>query len=267
MSTLDDKYVEVLVAPIRRSRGYRPAFGQGDAEDGLSVTQFQTLYGGDPLYSWVGLDSELVYAAHRAAGGITSVYRQLGIGCERLFRTIVQDQLGLNSTQSNWSYKVVGTGGNSQTLRLDARIETDHLTDEDSRARVEDWLARTWSNLGGQDDARPSKGAVFEVRQGYKSADSKRQNADLRNAVQAYAQGYLPVIAVFSQQVSQTVAKRYRANMMPVLVGQLDGDDLTSTFQFVSEVLSYDIVSFFERNAVRIRNEVVEILETLLSAE
>ena len=30
------------------------------------------------------------------------------------------------------------------------------------------------------------KGTVFEVRQGYKSKDSKRQNADIANAATAY---------------------------------------------------------------------------------
>lgn len=267
MSTRDDKYVSVLVEPIRRCRTYRPAFGQGRADEGLTVAQFKALYGGDPLYSWVGLDSDAVYAAHRAAGGITSVYRQLGIGCERLFRTIIQDQLGLTSAQSNWSYKVVGSGGKTQTLTLDARIESKHVRNPAARRQVKDWLDRTWDHLGGEEDAKPQRGAVFEVRQGYKSADSKRQNADLRNAVQAYTQGYLPVIAIFSQQVSATVAKRYRANKMPVLIGELNGDDLTSTFQFVSGVLGYDIVAFFERNADRIRSDVVSILETLLSPD
>jgi hypothetical protein len=267
LSNGDEKYVGVLIDPIKRCRTYRPAFGQAEADGGVSVDQFKRLYSNDPLYSWVGLDSDAVYAAHRASGGITSVYRQLGIGCERLFRTIVQDQLGLDATQSNWSYTVVGGGGKSQTLTLDARIELDDVADEEAQARVRDWVDRSWESLGGAEDAKPGKGAVFEVRQGYKSADSKRQNADLRNAVQAYTQGYLPVIAVFSQQVSATVARRYRANKMPVLIGLLDGDELTSTFQFMERILEYDIIGFFNRNAGLIRAEVQDILETLLSTD
>lgn len=34
-----------------------------------------------------------MYAAHKAAGGMTSVYRQIGIGCERLFRKLVSAEL------------------------------------------------------------------------------------------------------------------------------------------------------------------------------
>jgi hypothetical protein len=41
-------------------------------------------------------------------------------------------------------------------------------------------------------------GTVFEVRQGYKSKDSKRQNADVSNASNAYAKGYLPVNMILS---------------------------------------------------------------------
>jgi hypothetical protein len=36
------------------------------------------------------------------------------------------------------------------------------------------------------------EGPVFEVRQGYKSKDSKRQNADVGNAANAYANSCLP---------------------------------------------------------------------------
>jgi hypothetical protein len=47
-----------------------------------------------------------MYAAHKAAGGMTSVYRQLGIGCERLFRGVIQDSLSLTAEQANWEYSV-----------------------------------------------------------------------------------------------------------------------------------------------------------------
>jgi hypothetical protein len=40
------------------------------------------MYGADPFYHWVGLDSQLMYAAHKVAGGMTSIYRHLGIGCQ-----------------------------------------------------------------------------------------------------------------------------------------------------------------------------------------
>lgn len=47
-----------------------------------------------------------MYAAHKAAGGITSLYRQIGMGCEQLFRQIIRDQFGLTAEQAKWSYKV-----------------------------------------------------------------------------------------------------------------------------------------------------------------
>jgi hypothetical protein len=53
-------------------------------------------------------------------------------------------------------------------------------------------------------------GAVFEVRQGYKSKDSKRQNADIANAATAYASGYLPCAIIYSEQIDEDILLRYR---------------------------------------------------------
>ena len=108
-------------------------------------------------------------------------------------------------------------------------------------------------------------GAVFEVRQGYKSADAKRQNADLRFGLAAYDAGYLPVVLVISNQVSGVVVERYRHNKLLVLTGHRGDDDTKSTFAFFENVVGYSLVGFFERNAPAIRREVGDILLGLLS--
>jgi hypothetical protein len=72
-------YLEKFLDPLKVCRNYRPKFGQGNSEEGLDITQFLSLYNSDPFYSWCGLNSNLMYAAHKAAGGMTSIYRQLGI--------------------------------------------------------------------------------------------------------------------------------------------------------------------------------------------
>ncbi len=88
----DAAYLEVIIKPIRVCAAYKPKFGRG-GKTGLDLADFQALYGADPFYSWFGLDNPLMYTAHKVAGGMTSVYRQIGIGCERLFRRILRDQL------------------------------------------------------------------------------------------------------------------------------------------------------------------------------
>lgn len=75
---------------------YRPKFRRGKGE-GLSREQFQALYQADPFYNWFELDNPLMYAAHKAAGGMTSVYRQIGIGCEYVVRLALQDSLDLSA--------------------------------------------------------------------------------------------------------------------------------------------------------------------------
>lgn len=144
----EQNYLEIFLQPIRKCQDYRPKLGQGNSNKGLSFQEFKVLYGADPFYSWIGLDTDLMYAAHRAAGGITSIYRQIGI--------------------------------------------------------------------------------VFEVRQGYKSKDSKRQNADIDNATVAWANGYLPVFAIFSAQIDSDIVLRYRNNRCGILVGRNNDDPQTS---------------------------------------
>jgi hypothetical protein len=77
----DSTYLNILLEPLATCKRYKPKFGHGA---GLSLAEFQTLYQADPFYTWFGFDSPLLYAAHKASGGMTSVYRQVGIGCQRL---------------------------------------------------------------------------------------------------------------------------------------------------------------------------------------
>ena len=60
------------------------------------------------------------------------------------------------------------------------KYETDQpaLTGLQIKARVENWVRATYDRVLLPSEARPTiRGVVFEVRQGYKSKDSKRQNA------------------------------------------------------------------------------------------
>ena len=100
-----EEYRELILEPLRKCAEYTPKFGQTQGTAGYTLDDFTRTYGADPLYSWIGFDSPLMYAAHKAAGGMTSLYRQLGIGCERLFRRIIRDQLGLTE-KPNWNYEV-----------------------------------------------------------------------------------------------------------------------------------------------------------------
>lgn len=262
LSSTDKKYREVLLEPIRVCAAYKPAFGTSKGEEEITLDRFQDLFGADPLYNWLGLNSPLMYAAHKAAGGMTSIYRQIGIGCERLARAIIQDALSLNHDQARWGYDALRTDGKIQRLTLDARIDADHLKNQAHKNRLNEWLGRASGYISQHRDVT---GAVFEVRQGYKSADAKRQNADLRFGIAAYDAGYLPVILVISTQVSRSVIDRYRQNKLLVLTGSLDTNDTRSTYAFFADVVGYSLADFFERNTVILRTEVEGILHGLLS--
>lgn len=272
MKTLkdDNRYLEILLAPIRVCASYRPKMGQGGhgAEAGLSLEAFQTLYQADPFYSWYGLDHPLMYAAHKAAGGMTSVYRQIGIGVERLFRRILQDQLGLSIEDSEWSYEIGPVGGKTRTLHLDGRIELSMIADRQKRQKVKEWLDAAAKDLGVVPEVRKTlKGVVFEVRQGYKSKDSKRQNADIANASTAYSRAYLPCVVVLSNQIDADIVTRYRSEQWAILTGVLSGNSsIRCSYAFVRDVIGFDLASFFVRNSTTLRTEVASVLHALLSA-
>ena len=77
----------------------------------------------------------MMYAAHKAAGGITSVYRQIGIGCEKLFRRVVKDAFDLSEEDVTWSYRVTLPSGRQRTLHLDGRVPLEKIRDRDKRNR------------------------------------------------------------------------------------------------------------------------------------
>ena len=135
----DKKYLDIVLAPIRISANYKPKFGQGNGK-GFTLKDFQELYQSDPFYNWFGLDNPLMYSAHKAAGGMTSVYRQIGIGCEALVREVYQDSLGLTVEDTKWSYDVPISKDKKRTLYLDGRIPVDQVNNPKSRENLTRWL-------------------------------------------------------------------------------------------------------------------------------
>ncbi len=266
MKNKEKKYLEVFLTPVRGCKAYRPKFGQGNKEGGISLNEFKSIYGSDPFYSWVGLDTDLLYAAHRVAGGMTSVYRQLGIGCERLFRAVLVDSAGYTDSQfATWSYTTKTQSGKVKKLSLDGRLELSKIKNQTVLTNVQKWIQDYCANLG--EVAKPSNGIVFEVRQGYKSKDSKRQNADIDNATVAWAHGYLPVFAIFSSQIDPDLVLGYHNNRCGILVGTINGNNQLSLYAFCEQVLAYDLADFFKRNSPMIKKEIHEILETLLNVK
>jgi len=263
----DQKYLKLITDAVAVCADYRPKFGQG-REAGLTLKEFQELYETDEFYGWFGLSLPLMYSAHKAAGGITSVYRQIGIGCQRVFSSILQDRLGLAAEAAAWSYSVKGGGKIMRRLALDGRIPLEELRRAADRKRVQAWLAAACREIGlPSSTCRSLRGCVFEVRQGYKSKDSKRQNADVSNAASAYAYRYLPVVLLLSSQIDGDVAERYRRARWLLLSGTTHGTTLNSAYAFTQKVIGYDLAAFFRRNSPAIKKQVEEVLKKLLREE
>lgn len=260
----DKEYLGLFLTPLYECRNYKPKLGH-KASEGYDLNQFLTLYNSDPFYKWIGLDSPFMFAAHKAAGGMTSIYRQIGIGCERLLRAILADSLEYESASDvQWSYETKTKAGKDKTLYLDGFIDLDKIKNEIRKEVVCRWIAgfSERNNL----NRKNFRGIVFEVRQGYKSKDAKRQNADIDNATVAYASDLIPVFAIFSSQIDDDIIRRYRNNKCGILIGNLSNDPFSSIYAFCDRVLGYNLSAFFERNTELIRNEIQFILKSLLTA-
>ena len=262
----DSEYLDILTGYIRVCAEYLPKLGHR-TKAGYCLDEFQRIYGADPFYSWLGLDNPLMYAAHKAAGGMTSIYRQIGIGCEFLFRRILQDHLGLTDEDVRWSYTLPPTGGHTRRLHLDARIPVSGVADPALRRRVRSWMREAARRIDVDVSvAKTLKGIVFEIRQGYKSKDSKRQNADIANAATAYTQGLLPCLGILSLQIDEDVAQRYRNArwvLLPGLTGNTGSHE--SIYTFCKDVVGYDLAGFFKRNSPSLKQEVESVLTALLA--
>lgn len=269
MTTDDARYLKIVLDPIKVCARYKPKFGQGAKGGGLTLSQFQKLYQGDPFYSWFGLDNPLMYAAHKAAGGMTSVYRQIGIGCEKLFRTILRDSLGLSAQDVVWSYQVPLPNGKARRLSLDGRIPVESILDAAKRKKFRSWMRSHGDRVGIDRKVLDNlTGTVFEVRQGYKSKDSKRQNADIANAAAAYTKGYLPCAVILSTQIDADILLRYRTEKWVVVSGIVGANaPLTSTYGFMREIVGYDLAAFFRRNSKELHTEIDAVLKALLAPE
>ena len=269
MSAADEEYLQIVLDAIRVCALYKPKFGQGAKAGGLTLEQFRDLYRGDAFYGWFGLDNPMMYAAHKAAGGMTSVYRQIGIGCEKLFRRVVKDSLGLSDDDVTWSYQVILASGRKRTLHLDGRVPLGKIGDKGKRSRFHQWMRESAKALDVDRKVFKSlTGTIFEVRQGYKSKDSKRQNADIANAATAYTKGYLPCAVILSGQIDGDVLMRYRSEKWSVVTGIVGAKNpLLSTYDFMRDVVGYDLAAFFERNSLVICAEMDAVLKALLTPD
>lgn len=256
------KLVELFVSPLQECLAYKPHFGNNAKKEGYSLVDFLNLYSQDPFYSWIGLNSPYMYNAHKAAGSMTSIYRQIGIGCERLFRQIIFERTEYeNYNSAQWSYTTLTKSGKEKVLSLDGRLEINDIKNTTVKENVMQWIHDYMVNL--DIDVRELKGAVFEVRQGYKSKDSKRQNADLDNAAVAYSKSYLPVFTIFSSQIDNDISLRYHNGKCGILVGNLHGNSFSSLYSFCKDVLLFDLAYFFEKNSETIKKQVNQILKAL----
>lgn len=72
---------------------------------------------------------------------MTSLYRQIGIGCERLFREIIYEKAQYSEYASaQWSYETMTKSGKKKILSLDGRLELSEILNPQIKYNVEEWI-------------------------------------------------------------------------------------------------------------------------------
>ena len=243
MTDREQAYLGALLAPLVVTRNYRPLLGQARPQ---SPADFAALYGADPLYRAAGLDAPAVYAAHRVAGGMTSVYRQLGLGARQLARAVLRDAFGIPEGEATW----VARGQDLGCL----------VPVVPGRPRYA--ALRAWTERVG----RGSLGLAIEVRQGMKTGDARRQHSYVEaNAADARGRGRRPVLMLFSNQAHERAIEGYRDAGWWVLRGDPQADEFAGTFAFFREVAGFDLAGFLEANHAAIAARVGGVVAGLLA--
>src|SRR5712692_10235488 len=179
----------------------------------------------------------------------------------RSFRTL----LDWNQRRQGGPIRFPVPADQERILSLDGRLAIADIRESKRVPLVREWLQEAAADARVERRiAARLRGAVFEVRQGYKSKDSKRQNADIGNAANAYASSYLPVVALLSAQIDSDIEERYARAQWLILKGSPRGSRIKSTYVFFRDVLGYDLAEFFKRNSPQIKREVEAIIEALL---
>lgn len=73
---------------------------------------------------------------------------------------------------------------------------------------------------------------------------------------------------ILSGQIDNDVLFRYRAEKWSIVTGIVGaGNPLISTYDFMKDVIGYDLAAFFERNSSILQGELDVILKALLAPE
>lgn len=241
----DDDLLDCLIKPILDSASL-PKFGTGK---GVKVDEFTENRKSDPLYGNIGLDTPEIYAAHAGSSVITSAYRQLGIGLERAMRLIIAKECDFidvpedNPDMLKW-YFDSATG---ITRELDLLISTEMFNDESKKLQLYE-LAKLMKPGFSVESSR-FKGIVFEIRQGYQSADSKRVKGDLEIVTKAEEKGFLAVVMIGSNSYNDSVISTYKNGGLPILVPSTDGQGKSHEcpYCFFNYFIDYDLRSALAR--------------------
>jgi hypothetical protein len=193
----------------------------------------------DPVFSVFGLTGQEYILAKARGAQMVSLHRKLGDLYQELVCTVFRQTLGLSASDLELEL-VRPSGAEAGRRTLDAKIEFECVATE-ARTRVESTSRRIAGENTPKYTSLPPRGLGFELRFCYQIGDAKRINADIENAEDALAMGFLPIMLVFCSISLPDPLDRFRSrSKWFVLEGR-------PAYDLVRELTGYDLFAFLNR--------------------
>lgn len=189
----------------------------------------------DALYGVIFEDIAHKYA-FTALGGrlITSLHRNFGDIIEMSVREIFKVKFDLDGALAQMSLTLKSVEKRS-TRTSDATIPFDAL-EAHERSQIQSLHKHLLNANHG--DANKLKGISYEIRQCYKSNDSKRRTADIDMADLLLANKQLPVMLIFCSSSSPSIITDYRRLSKWII---LEGNE---AFDYVAKLTGFNFKTY-----------------------
>ena len=161
---------------------------------------------------------------------MTSIYRQIGIGCEAPFAEF-SGFSGLTYEDVKWSYTLPKSEGKTRTLYFRYRIPMEKVGDIYRRNIVKQWIRQAALRMEIEPKiAKSLTGIVFEIRQGYEVRTQKDKTQTSQTRRQPTPGGFCPVRQYSLFRSIKTSLSDTRMNAGHFLPVSLTAHRLTNQF-------------------------------------
>ncbi len=237
MAINEKKIIEIALKHLNLVLEYNP---YANFDKVSTRSDFIKVIKNDPAFANVGFACDKYVIARIGGNLITSLHRKLGDMYEEIFQYLLKETYLIDDTDFHYSVEVK-IGDRKQTRSTDGLLRSNKFKEISIPSLKSDW--------------RNSKGIAFELRSCYQIGDSKRIQADWDMALALKAQNIIPVMLITCATSLKSPITRLKRSW-----NLYEGVD---TFQFIKELMKFDLLKFMEQNRNIISAPVKKIMANL----